>query len=187
MRPVKKPAAPAGSGWLYELKLDGFRGVLSIENGRGSFTSKTSKPLKRFDDLAARLAAALPVKNAILDGEIIVMGDEGPDFYALMLRRGQPAYAAFDLLWLNGRDLRSHALWRRKKTLERLVADSPIGFVDHVESPELFSVVVQKDLEGIVAKRKSDPYAPDTLWVKIKHSGYSQNVGRWEFFDRRKR
>jgi bifunctional non-homologous end joining protein LigD len=187
MRPVKKPAVPAGSGWLYELKLDGFRGILSVENGRGSFTSKTSKPLKRFDDLAARLAAALPVKNAILDGEIIVMGDEGPDFYALMLRRGEPAYAAFDLLWLNGRDLRSHALWRRKKTLNRLVADSPIGFVDHVESPELFSVVVQKDLEGIVAKRKSDPYAPDTLWVKVKHSGYSQNVGRWQLFDRGRR
>ena len=187
MRPVKKPAVPAGSDWLYELKLDGFRGVLSIENGRGSFTSKTGKPLKRFDDLAGRLAAALPVKNAILDGEIIVMGDAGPDFYSLMLRRGQPAYAAFDLLWLDGRDLRSQALLQRKKMLKRLIADSPIGFVDHVDTPALFAVVVQKDLEGIVAKRKSDPYAPDTLWVKVKHSGYSQNVGRWELFDRRKR
>src|ERR1051325_944346 len=124
MRPVKKPDVPAGSGWLYELKLDGFRGILSIENGRASFTSKNGKPLKRFDDLAASLTAALPVKNAIFDGEIIVMGDHGPDFYALMMRRGQPAYAAFDLLWLDGRDLRSQALWRRKKTLERLIADS---------------------------------------------------------------
>jgi bifunctional non-homologous end joining protein LigD len=171
LRPVKKSAVPTGKDWIYELKLDGFRGVLTIENGAGFFTSKTSRPLKRFDDLAASLARALPVKNAILDGEVIVMGEEGPDFYALMLRRGVPAYAAFDLLWLNGKDLRAQPLWRRKKRLKALLESSPIGYVDHVESPELFRVAVEKDLEGIVAKRKNDPYATDTQWVMVKHVG----------------
>src|SRR5687768_12183972 len=90
LRPVKKTTVPSGAGWIYELKLDGFRGVLTIENGTGFFTSKTAKPLKRFDELAASIARALPVKNAILDGEVIVMGESGPDFYALMLRRGAP-------------------------------------------------------------------------------------------------
>lgn len=186
LRPVKKKVVPTGAGWVYELKLDGFRGVLTIDGGRGFFTSKTAKSLKRFDDLAAALAKALPVQNAILDGEVIVMGEEGPDFYALMLRRGAPAYAAFDLLWLNGKDLRHQPLWRRKRALKKLIEGSPIGYVDHVESPELFRIAVEKDLEGIVAKRKGDVYAPETEWVKVKHSGYSQNEGRWELFDRRK-
>jgi bifunctional non-homologous end joining protein LigD len=186
LRPVKKTVVPAGPGWIYELKLDGFRGVLSIENGRGFFTSKTSKNMKRFQDLADALARVLPVKSAILDGEIIVMGEEGPDFYALMLRRGAPAYAAFDLLWLNGKDLRSQPLWRRKRALQKVIASSPVGYVDHVDNPGLFQVAATKDLEGIVAKRKGDPYTPDTMWIKVKVPGYSQAEGRGELFHGRK-
>ena len=187
LRPVKKTVVPAGQEWIYELKLDGFRGVLSVENGRRFFTSKTSKSMKRFQDLADALTRALPVKSAILDGEIIVMGEEGPDFYALMLRRGAPAYAAFDLLWLNGKDLRSQPLWRRKRALQKIIADSPIGYVDHVDNPGLFQVAATKDLEGIVAKRKGDPYAADTQWIKVKVPGYTQMEGRRELFDRKKR
>jgi bifunctional non-homologous end joining protein LigD len=171
---------------VYELKLDGFRGVLSIEEGRGRFTSKTAKGLPRFQDLADHLAAGLDVRDAILDGEIIVMGSGGPDFFALFSRRGEPAYAAFDLLWLNGRDLRAQPLWRRKRALKKLVTATAIGYVEHVDTPGLFDAAVERDLEGIVAKRRSDPYAPDTEWVKVKHSGYSQNEGRWELFDRRR-
>jgi bifunctional non-homologous end joining protein LigD len=173
LRPVKKTVVPVGNGWIYELKLDGFRGVLSVENGHGFFTSKTAKNMKRFQPLADAIALTLKAKSAILDGEIIVMGDEGPDFYALMLQRAEPAYAAFDLLWLNGKDLRAQPLWRRKRALKKLIEHTPIGYVDDVESPHLFTVAVEKDLEGIVAKRRSDPYAVDTEWVKVKHVGYS--------------
>jgi bifunctional non-homologous end joining protein LigD len=187
VRPVKKAAVPVGKGWIYELKLDGFRGVLSVENGRGFFTSKTAKSMKRFQPLADALARRIKAKTAILDGEIIVMGDEGPDFYALMLQRAEPAYAAFDLLWLNGKDLRGQPLWRRKRALKKLIDHTPIGYVDHVESPGLFAVAVERDLEGIVAKRRGDPYGPETEWVKVKHVGYSQNEGRWELFERKRR
>lgn len=186
VRPVKKAFVPSGKEWIYELKLDGFRGVLSVENGRGFFTSKTAKNMKRFQPLADTIAATLKAKNAILDGEIIVMGDKGPDFYALMLQRADPAYAAFDLLWLNGKDLREQPLWRRKVALKKLLENTSIGYVDHVESPHLFTVAVEKDLEGIVAKRRSDPYAVDTEWVKVKHVGYSQNEGRAELFHRQR-
>jgi bifunctional non-homologous end joining protein LigD len=186
VRPVKKAAVPVGKGWIYELKLDGFRGVLSIENGRGFFTSKTAKNMKRFQPLADALARTINAKTAILDGEIIVMGDKGPDFYALMLQRAEPAYAAFDLLWLNGKDLRGQPLWRRKRTLKKLIDHTSIGYVDHVESPSLFAVAVEQDLEGIVAKRRGDPYDSDTEWVKVKHVGYSQNEGRWELFERKR-
>lgn len=185
LRPVRSKTVPLGRDWVYELKLDGFRGVLSIENGRGRFTSKTGKPMPRFQPLADAIARALPVRSAILDGEIIAMGKTGPDFYALMFRRGQPAYAAFDLLWLNGRDLRAQPLWRRKEALKKLVAASPVAFVDSVDDPALFTITAQRDLEGIVAKRRGDPYAEATEWRKIKHPGYSQMQGRWELFDRR--
>ncbi|HEX6096688.1 MAG TPA: hypothetical protein VF432_10225 [Thermoanaerobaculia bacterium] len=186
VRPVKRKTVPVGKGWLYELKLDGFRGVLSVENGRGSFTSKTSKPMPRFQELADALARVLPARSAILDGEIVVMTGDGPDFYALMFRRGQPAYAAFDLLWLDGRDLRELPLWRRKRALQKLIANTPIAYVEPVEDPALYAAAAARDLEGVVAKRRGDPYGTATEWVKIKHPGYSQMQGRWELFDKRR-
>jgi len=177
---------PVGRDWIYELKLDGFRGMLRICDGCAQFTSKNSKPLRRFDDLATSLARALRSRSAILDGEIIVMGDRGPDFKALFFGRRPPAFAAFDLLWLNGRDLRPLPLWRRKIALRKLVTNTPIGYVDHVADPMLFAAVSQHDLEGIVAKRRGDPYRIDIQWLKVKCAGYSQMAGRWELFERRR-
>ena len=188
LRPVRRIEVPIGPEWIYELKLDGFRGMLEIDNGRARFTSKNSKPMPRFQPLAEQLARSLAmrsaVRSAILDGEIIVMGHDGPDFRALFFHRRAPAYAAFDLLWLNGRDLRPLPLWRRKKTLRKLIDPTPAGYVDHVDNPALYAVVVQRDLEGIVAKRRSDPYGVETVWVKVKCAGYSQMAGRWELFAR---
>lgn len=185
LRPTRSNVVPLGREWIYELKLDGFRGVLEIDEGKGRFTSKTSKPMRRFDALADSLARALKVRSAILDGELLVMGDHGPDFYALFYNRRAPAYAAFDLLWLNGRDLRPLPLWRRKKALHQLIAQTPIGYVDSVADPNLYTIVTQRNLEGIVAKRRNDPYRLDTEWVKVKYTGYSMMAGRWELFVRR--
>lgn len=185
--PVRMTTVPVGREWVYELKLDGFRGVLSIDEGCGHFTSKNGNTMRRFRDLSDGLARAVPVQSAIFDGEIIVMAEGAPDFYALMFQRGRPAYAAFDLLWLNGQDLRGQPFWRRKKRLRSVVEGTPIGLVEHVDDPALFTVAAQRDLEGIVAKRRGDPYGPETRWVKVKHPGYSQMEGRREFFDRNRR
>ena len=186
LRPVLAREVPRGREWLYEAKLDGFRGVLYVDRGRGRFSSKNKKPLKRFDELADALARLLPVENAIFDGEVIVMGDVGPEFNDLMFGRGRPEYAAFDLLWLNGKDLRPLPLSRRKRVLAKLVRDLPIGYVESLGDPRLFDVAAEMDLEGIVAKRRSDPYAEATLWMKIKHAGYSQHQGRWKLFQKRR-
>lgn len=187
LRPTRSTTVPVGRDWVYELKLDGFRALLEIQNGVARFTSKNSNHMRRFDALAATLARSLGVRSAILDGELLVLGDSGPDFRALFFSRRRPSYAAFDLLWLNGRDLRSLPLWRRKNALRKLVAKTPIGYVDSVTDPALYAVVSQRDLEGIVAKRRTDPYRMDTQWVKVKCRGYSQMEGRWELFDRQKR
>jgi bifunctional non-homologous end joining protein LigD len=184
LRPTRSTSVPVGREWVYELKLDGFRGMLEIQNGTAHFTSKTMKLMRRFDPLAMKLARALDVRNAILDGEILVMGESGPDFRALFFNRREPAYAAFDLLWLNGRDLRPLPLWRRKNALHKLVSRTPVGYVDCVTDPSLYAVVAQRDLEGIVAKRRGDPYGASARWVKVKCRGYSQMAGRWELFAR---
>ena len=175
---------PRGRQWVYEVKLDGFRGTLYVEAGRGRFLSKTKKPLRRFDELANTIAKELTVRDAILDGEVVVLAEGRPQFNALMMNRAPASYVAFDLLWLDGRGLRPLPLWRRKRTLEKLVTGSRVGYVEHSDEPRLMDVVVQMDLEGIVAKRRADPYALETEWLKIKHAEYSQKEGRAELFHR---
>ena len=97
-------------------------------------------------------------------------------------------YAAFDLLWLNGRDLRSHPLSDRKRRLGPLIPSTAtmLSRVLTVESDgvALFDAVQRLDLEVIVAKRKADAYRPGTVWYKIKNRAYTQGEGRWELFQK---
>ncbi len=177
---------PRGRDWLYELKLDGFRGTLYVEGHRGRFLSKTKKTMRRFDALANAMARELPVRDVILDGEIVIMTNGVPDFYSLMMNRKPASYAAFDVLWLNGRDLRALPLRRRKRELEKLARSGQVQTVETTDDPRLIEAVVKMDLEGIVAKRAADPYAPATEWFKVKHAEYSQKEGRTDLFHRRR-
>jgi len=144
-----------------------------------------------FDALCVSLAAALPVGEAILDGEIVHLGSDGrPRFYPLLRRRGDPRFYTFDLLWLDGQDLRALPLIERKRLLRSIVAQEPTSvlYADHVEGTgvDLFRLVCEQDLEGIVAKLKTGLYTPEaTTWVKIKNRGYSQAEARRELFERR--
>ena len=177
---------PTGADWRYELKLDGFRGTLYVEKRHAWFRSKTTRVMHRFDELARRVAGELGVRTAIVDGEIVVMGERGPDFRALMFRRGVPQFAAFDLLWIDGRDLRASAYSARKAALRRVI-DPRATVVSYVEAhaeAELFEAVQRMDLEGVVAKHRREPYAPGARWVKVKTHNYSQMIGRWDLFRR---
>jgi len=186
--PLLTRDVPTGRSWCYELKLDGFRGTLYIDRGTAGFRSKNQRPMPRFADLAARVAAELQVIDAILDGEIVVMGERGPKFDALLFHRGVPQFAAFDLLWLDGRDLRPAPYHRRKAALRRLLRRQTwASFVDCHAEAELFEAAARMDLEGIIAKRREDAYGPETRWLKVKNGKYSQAVGRWELFGRRGR
>jgi len=185
--PVRSTAVPLGPDWVYEPKLDGFRGVLFIERGRGRFLSKQGNVMRRFRSLADELARTMDVEEAIFDGEIVVLAAGGrPAFYPLLFAAGRPSYAAFDLLWLNGEDLRALPHHRRKARLKRVTKASPVGCIEAVKDPALFDVIVEMDLEGVVAKRRADPYGTSTEWLKIRHLGYSQKVGRAELFHRRR-
>jgi bifunctional non-homologous end joining protein LigD len=138
----------------------------------------------------SRVQAELDVKDAVLDGEVVVLDDEGRmDFRMLLSGRGWLHYAAFDLLWLNGRDLRDLPLASRKRRLEQLIqANGPTlsrVFATEEHGRELFEAAQRLDLEGIVAKRKAHPYSPEIVWYKVKNPAYTQAEGRGDLFARR--
>jgi len=111
-------------------------------------------------------------------------------FYELMRRREPFCFYAFDLLWLDGSDLRDRPLLERKRLLRKLLPRyaRSVLYVDHVASGmDLFRVICDRDMEGVVAKQASARYTPDaTTWVKVKNRHYSQAAGRQDFFNRPK-
>lgn len=108
--------------FLFEVKADGFRGVLYVAHGEGYLMSRNGRELRRTRPLADALARSLKVQSAIFDGEVVVKDATGRDiFLNLMRRQGEASYVAFDLLWLNGRDLRDRPLTDRKRALRRVL------------------------------------------------------------------
>jgi bifunctional non-homologous end joining protein LigD len=154
------------------------------------FRSKRGNILKRFEELCYRVREELPVKEAILDGEVVALDSEGrQNFRDLTAGRGNLHYAAFDALWIEGKDLRPLLLTRRKQLLTRLIpaATTVLSQVFSIEERgrDLFAAAERLDLEGIVAKRKADAYRPETVWYEIKSRTYPQGEGRWELFQKR--
>ena len=192
MRLRRIPAAFDDPEYLFELKHDGFRAIVYIENGECRLVSRNLKNLK-FQSLKEALAK-LPVENAILDGELVCLDKNGASqFNVLLGRKVESVLYAFDLLWLDGEDLRKLPLIERKERLKRLIEPGGIGrifYAQHVEGrgEEFFEVICQRDLEGIVAKRKLSVYKENgTGWLKIKNHNYSQADGRHELLTRGKR
>jgi bifunctional non-homologous end joining protein LigD len=177
------------AGWL---KYDGFR-ALAVFDRRPELVSRNGHPFASYAELAKQIAAHLPV-NTVLDGEIVAVDRRGnPRFNDLMFHRRPPCFFAFDLLTLDGKDLRTHQLIERKQELRRLLPrvplDCPLRYLDHVDGSgiALFERVRKLDLEGIVAKYKYAPYTEDrkeSSWFKILNRNYLQKVGREELFER---
>jgi bifunctional non-homologous end joining protein LigD len=174
--------------YIFELKHDGFRAVVYVQNSECKILSRNSNQL-RFKSLRENLAR-LQVQDAIIDGEIICIDRDGLSrFNHLLDRKHEPVLYAFDLLWINGVDLRRRPLLERKKQLERLVRTSGLRlmYAQHVEKDgkDLFKEICARDLEGIVAKRKLSVYKDDgTGWLKIKNRNCSQTEGRHELLTR---
>ena len=189
MVPIIRAAPINNPAWLFEPKYDGFRGVVYLASGRCSIYSKRGKRFSRFSELEERLCRAFPRRDVILDGEVVAFGPNGRvSFWHLMRGEGTLGYVAFDLLWSRGRDLRGLPLIERKKRLAGIIPAqngivcSTLTIDEHGQ--ELFEAVCGLDLEGVIAKRKTDLYDPQTRWLKIKNPTYSQAEGRRELFDR---
>jgi bifunctional non-homologous end joining protein LigD len=108
--------------FIYELKIDGFRALAHIESGEGQLISRNGNTFRGFADLATWIAEHLRVESAVLDGEIACVDDSGQSIFRdLLFRRRQCVFIAFDLLYLNGKDLRMLPLMERKALLKKLV------------------------------------------------------------------
>ena len=206
------PAAKAfdDPNWLFEIKWDGYRAVAFIEDGRLRLVSRTQNDLtRRFPELAA-LSSFVNAKRAILDGEIVALDEQGHPSFSLMQQRtgfrpgkhrlpgreGVPViYYAFDLLYLDGADLRRVPLEERKQRLQSIVESSAvIHFSDHYAEKglALFEAAKQRGLEGIVAKKRTSLYEEKRSrdWLKIKITtsqdcvigGYTDPEGSREHF-----
>lgn len=175
--------APAGSDWLHEIKLDGYRILCRIEDGRARLISRNGNDwTERFEEIAAA-AALLPVKNAVIDGEVVVLDARGISHFqslqnALSARPGRRNlhYFAFDLLHVDGYDVRGVPLANRKKLLETLLNTGPdidaIRYSDHVRGrgKAFYRQACEAGLEGIIAKRADAPYRAGrgSDWRKVK-------------------
>lgn len=179
--------------WIYELKLDGFRALAQINGHRCRLTSRRGHTFKQWDVLCEAMAHAVRFDSAILDGEIVCLDDDGrPNFHQLLFRRDWPFFYAFDLIELDGMDLRRLPLIHRKRLLKGIMpsVESRVRYVDHIEGrgQDFYRVACQRDLEGIVAKWGRGTYQNDgaTSWLKVKNATYSQAEGRHELFEKRR-
>jgi bifunctional non-homologous end joining protein LigD len=204
--PLSRARAPfSHQDWIFEIKWDGFRALLFSDSEGARLVSRNGNTFKSFSGLCEGLTRDLKGRRCVLDGEIVCLDPEGrPQFRDLLFRRAEPFFYAFDLLWdeharsddeeemrrfRNGEDVRYLPLSDRKLRLRRVIPKRAerLLYCDHVEAhgEPLFKLVCEKDLEGVVAKRRADPYLPEhAAWLKIRNHDYSQWVGREELFER---
>lgn len=184
---VEEP--PAGERWLHEIKFDGYRVLVAVAGGRARVDTRTGLDwTARFTGIA-RACAALEVEEALIDGEAVVLDGDGISHFALlqqaMKNSGNGAsivLMAFDLLRLDGRDLRPLPLLQRKRRLKALLKDAPGGlhYSDHQlgDGRAVRSEACHMGLEGIVSKRADLPYVSGRgrAWTKSKCAGREEFV-----------
>jgi bifunctional non-homologous end joining protein LigD len=147
-----------GPDWVFERKLDGIR-LLAFKQGRDvRLFSRNHLPQNQWYPAVAEAVAALPVSDAILDGE--AAWDAG----------SRIAYHVFDVVWLDGEDLRAHPLAERRARLKRLPLKAPLGRVAEVTDDRPWERACNEGWEGVIAKRRDSPYEHrrSPHWLKMK-------------------
>jgi bifunctional non-homologous end joining protein LigD len=178
--PTIRQHAPPGEKWFYEIKADGYRAQLHCHAGKVRVYSRTGLEwTEQFSTIAAA-AQFFKKRDILIDGEAVVYGNTGrPDFQQLRRELGRKQsprvlYHAFDLLYLDGYDLRDVSYLGRKRLLEDLLQDAPHTFVyvDYLKTDgrQVFLQACKLGLEGVVAKRGDAPYRSgrQDTWLKLK-------------------
>jgi bifunctional non-homologous end joining protein LigD len=184
---------PPGEGWTFEVKFDGFRALAYVRGGECELLSRNDNELNgRFPQVAAALVKAVKSPNAVVDGEITRIAEDGrSSFSELQQGTGPLVFFAFDLLELDGQPLVDLPLEERKKQLRSLL-DGRVKAVQFSESFDdgnaLFEVAREQHLEGVIAKKTASTYKPrrSSDWLKIKTeqndefivAGYTRGAGR---------
>lgn len=196
--PAERKIPPSGSHWLHEIEHDGYRCQVQFCDGAPhAYTRRGNDWATRMPTIAASITA-LPVNNIILDGELVAVDTKGHAvFYELPSAiAAKPTrvkawliYYAFDLLYLDGFDLRGAALIDRKRVLEALLNNTNgaqlIKYVDHIagDGEVVLEHACKLGLEGIVSKRADAPYRSrrSTDWIKAKCASWREaNKDRFE-------
>jgi len=184
-----QPAIPEGPGWSYEPKWDGFRTLVFRDGDKVDLVSRGARPMTRYFPELLPGIRALAATRVVLDGEIIIIGEDGLDFDSLQLRL-HPAESrvrmlaekipsrliAFDVLAIGDEDLRSLPLSARRGRLEELLegVEPPVHLTPYTRAvavaKEWLAVFEGAGLDGVIAKAWEQPYIPGKRgWVKIKH------------------
>jgi bifunctional non-homologous end joining protein LigD len=178
--PTVRSKPPSGPEWIHEVKADGYRLMVRREGKRVRlFTRRGHDWTRRFGELAEAINSIPRISSLTIDGEACVCGSDGVPVFALLHSGSYDSAVvlyAFDLLELNGTDLRTEPLKRRKAKLAKLLekADpSRLGYTDHAEEDgaAIFRHACKLGLEGIVSKRRDFPYRSGRCkaWVKVKN------------------
>ncbi len=170
--------APKGDDWIHEVKLDGYRILAFLKDGDVRLVSRNGLDWTDKFQQIAESVAQLPITEAILDGEVVILDDNGvSDFAALQAfaenPQGKLDYFVFDLPYLEGHDLSSKPLLERKSLLKALLEEQDeILYSEHIvgHGPEVFRQARDKGLEGIICKRANSPYRQERTreWLKVK-------------------
>jgi bifunctional non-homologous end joining protein LigD len=177
--PTKTDELPSGGLWIHEIKHDGFRIIARKTGAQVRLYSRPGNDLTRRFPLIVETLTRLRSRSCIIDGEAVACDDNGVASFDLVRHQranGSIFLYAFDLIELNGDDLRRDPLAVRKATLASILAkaSSGIRFNEHIEGdgPTVFAHACKLGLEGIVSKRKDSAYrsgrSPD--WLKMKNS-----------------
>ncbi len=171
---------PTGPAWVHEIKYDGYRMLCRIAHQQARMVSRTDNDWSDDFDAIARALTLLPVSDAWLDGEVVALDRRGRTSFQALQKALSAAdsrdlkYLAFDLLYLNGFDLRDVSLTERKRLLRDLLSSAPaaIQYSEHfaVPGPAFLQNVGELGLEGMISKRADLPYRAGRgpAWQKIK-------------------
>lgn len=184
MQPSNYPEPFSDPDWLFEPKWDGYRAICYYQDGQARYLSRRNNDLtRRFPELRAIHVRA---ESAIIDGEIVAIDELGlPCFDELRRTRRSCSivYYAFDLLELDGKDLRPLPLLKRKASLKRILGrarNNRIRFTEHVvrEGFALFAQLEERQLEGMVAKKLDSKYESGRTrdWLKVKTSAGKEEI-----------
>ena len=171
------PRPPTGDAWLHEIKRDGFRVIARKDGGRVRLFSHPGNDLTYRFTLIVESLARLRSRSCIIDGEAVCCDDDGmPSFDRIRYRRHDASVFlyAFDLIELDGDDMRRKTFETRKRTLASVLAKAAPGLRlnEHIEAdgPTVFAHACKMGLEGIVSKRKASPHrsgrSPDGIKSK---------------------
>ncbi|AND92879.1 blr8022 [Bradyrhizobium diazoefficiens USDA 110] len=196
---------PSGARWIHEIKFDGYRVQVQLANEAVRvFTRRGHDWTNRFKKVADD-AWHIKAGSAIVDGEIVVPAADGTTDFSVLQNelKGKSTsivLVAFDLLYLNGRDLRKLPLFQRKTELKKIIDGTEIQFSEsfELEGADIFAHACKIGLEGIVSKVRDSAYASGrgNNWVKktcaqretLTIAGYALDEGKWDgiYLGRRK-